>query len=47
LRELGELASLRGNSEISKKMFTQALNAFEKVKAKPDADLTKARLDSL
>ena len=47
LRELGELASLRGDPEISRKMFTQAFKAFEKVKAKPDADLTKARLDSL
>lgn len=44
LYELGELAQLRGAVDLSRDMFTKALEEFERIKAKPDAARTKAAL---
>jgi tetratricopeptide (TPR) repeat protein len=44
LSELGELAKLRGNDELSKAMYTLALEKFEEIKAKPDAARMKELL---
>jgi len=37
LSEMGKLARLQGDVELSKKMFTKALQAFEKIQAKSDS----------
>jgi tetratricopeptide (TPR) repeat protein len=45
LFELGELANLRGEPELSRERLTLALEAFEALKAEPDATRTRAGLD--
>ena len=44
LYELGELAYLRGDKDLSREMFTKALEEFDRIHAKPDAARTKAAL---
>ncbi len=44
LCELGELAKLRGNDELSREMFASALEEFEEIKAIPDAAWIKDAL---
>jgi hypothetical protein len=44
LYELGQLAQVRGDDDLSKVMFTKALDEYERIDAKPDQFRTKAAL---
>jgi tetratricopeptide (TPR) repeat protein len=44
LYELGELAMFQGAGDLSREMYTQALEEFERIQAKPDMARTKAAL---
>jgi tetratricopeptide (TPR) repeat protein len=46
LYELGELAQIRNNHEISRQLFTQALQEFERLGATADVVRTKAVLET-
>ena len=46
LYELGELAQVRNNHEISRQLFTQALQEFERLGASADVVRTKAALET-
>lgn len=45
--ELGELALARADTTSARAYFLQALSAFEEMLAKPDAQRTRSKLDSL
>jgi len=44
LFELGELALQQKNTKVSQERYTQALEIFDRILAKPDADRTKKAL---
>lgn len=45
LYALGELANLRGQSELSREMYRKAVEKFETLQALPDVKRTKAQLE--
>ncbi len=47
LKELGELSTARADTFTARDYFTRALAEFEKLKALPDADRTRAALKSI
>ena len=45
LYELGKLAQVRGNDNLSREIFTEALHEFERLGAIPDASRTEVALE--
>ncbi|MBG7610298.1 MAG: hypothetical protein IZT55_05460 [Anaerolineae bacterium] len=45
--ELGELAQLRGDLDLTRQLFIQALDEFEKIQAIPDLEKTKVIFEKI